>query len=168
MVDIQKQAEENERRIVRFTNIDSEDFTHSFRGISITVKKGESYIARLPEGDHLATHLARKILSREKKAKGADKDPKGTILWSDKEIDELKDKIIQEVGSETPKTITPEEERKRDQENLQQKYSPTPKAPDVTKADIIKDLEARGEKVDVKKSKEELLQQLMDAEAQGK
>ena len=41
-------AAEMERQIIRFTNIEEESFTHSFRGISITVHAGQSYIGRLP------------------------------------------------------------------------------------------------------------------------
>ena len=160
-------AEENERRIVRFTNIDKESFTHSYRGISITVQAGENYVARFPEADHLATHLARKILARDKKARGAKDDPKAPILWTEEEIAELKTKIMQPIGSESPKTMTQEDLRKKDQELLKEKYEPKPPVKEVTKADIIRDLKTRGIEADVSKSKEELLQQLMEAEAQS-
>lgn len=165
----QQIAEENERRIVRFTNIDKEDFTHSFRGISISVDAGKSYTCRFPEGDHLATHLARKIIARAKKVAGADKDYKGTILYTDEEINELKQKIVTDLGSDAPKTLTPEEQRKTDIKGLEDKY-PTapPKKEKVTRAQVIKSLEERGIQVDINKSNDELLKQLMDAEAQGK
>ena len=39
--------------------------------------------------------------------------------------------------------------------------------PDDKKKDVIKDLESRGVKVDVSKSKEELLEQLMELESKG-
>lgn len=166
---IEKIAEENERRIVNFTNIDKEDFTHSFRGISITVRKGVTDIMRFPEADHLATHLARKMISREKKEKGGlDKDPKGTILWTKEEIDELKKQILKDVGTDTPQTLTPEQAREKDREGLKKDFGTKPKVEDVTKAQIIEDLKKKGVDPDVKKSKEELLQQLMDLEAQGK
>ena len=159
-----KQAEENERKIVKFSNIDKESFTHSFRGISITVKAGESYSCRQPEGDHLATHLARKIIARAKKAGGADKDPKGSILWTQEEIDALKDKIIQEIGTDSPETATPEQQRKQDLQQIEKKFKPD----DVSKADIIKDLKQKGIQPDVNLSKEELLKKLMEVESQGK
>ena len=159
-------AEERERIIVRFTNIDKESFTHSYRGISITVDAGKDYVARLPEADHLATHLARKILARDKKARGAKDDPKASTLWTNEEIDELKSRVIQQVGSESPKTMTLEEAHKRDQEALKERYEPKAPVKEVTKADIIRDLKARDVEVDVNKSKEELLQQLMELEAQ--
>lgn len=165
----QQIAEENERRIVRFTNIDKEDFTHSFRGISISVDAGKSYTCRFPEGDHLAKHLARKIIARAKKAAGADKDYKGTILYTDEEINVLKQKIVTDLGSDTPKTLTPVEERKTDLKGLDKKYpAAPPKKEKVTRAEIIKSLEEREIQVDVNKSNDELLSQLMEAEASGK
>lgn len=167
MKTVEQIAEENERRVAQFTNIDKEDFTHAFRGIKITVRAGQSYIGRFPEVDHLAIHLARKVIAREKKAKGADKDYKGTFLYTPEEIEELKGKIIQEKGTEVRKILTPEEERKRDLERLQEKYEPRPKVPEVTKADVIKSLKERGITPDITKSKEELLKQLMEAEATG-
>lgn len=158
---MEKKAEEMERTIVRFTNIDNESFTHSFRGISITVKKGESFVGRLPECDHLATHLARKIIARDKKSKI---DPmKAYTLFPESEVIELKAKILSEVAHEQPEISTPEEARKKDVEQLAKTYQP----PIVTKKDVIKDLESRGLKVDASKSKEELLEQLMNAEQQG-
>lgn len=166
----QRIAEENERKIVRFTNIDREDFTHSFRGISITVRKGESYLCRFPEGDHLATHLARKMIAREKKSR-PDPDYKGSVLYTKEEVEGMKAKILSTEGSEVPERFTPEEERKRDLESIKEKYAPATtsppqqKAPDITKADIIRDLKARGIEPDVKKTKEELLAQLIEAEA---
>lgn len=164
-MDIQQIAEENERRIVRFTNIDNESFTHSYKGISITVQAGQSYIARFPEADHLATHLARKILARDKKKRGAKDDPKAPLLWTNEEVSALKEKIITPMGSESPQRLSAEEQRKIDQRHLEEKYTPTPKVAEVTKADVIRDLKARGIEADVNKSKEELLKQLMDLEA---
>ncbi len=163
---MEKVAEEMERKIVSFTNIDNESFTHSFRGVSITIKTGQSYIGRLPECDHLALHLARKIIAREKKSKN---DPMKTyVLFPEKEVAELKAKILSDVAEEQPEHYTPEEERKRDIEQLSQKYEKKDVVKDVTKKDIIKDLEGKGIKVDESKSKEELLQDLINAEMQGK
>lgn len=161
-------AEENERRIVKFTNIDRESFTHAFRGIKITAKAGQSLILRYPEGDHLATHLARKMIAREKKAKGADKDPKGAVLYTDEEIAEFKKKIIQEVGKDTPEKLTVEQERKRDLERIEREHKPKEKPSDVSKAEVIKSLKERGIEPDINKSKEDLLEQLIEAEASGK
>lgn len=160
---MERKAEEAERKIVRFTNIDNESFTHSFRGISITVKAGISQIMRAPEGDHLALHLARKILSREKKKKlGLEK---AGFLFPQNEIDELKSKILSYEAEEQLESYTPEEAHKRDLEQLAQKYD---KTTEPTKKDVIKDLESRGIKVDVSKSKEDLLKDLIEAERRGK
>jgi len=166
-------AEAQERRIVRFTNIDNESFTHSFRGVSITVFAGESYPCRFPEADHLATHLARKILARKKKSMKIT-ERNGIMLWTQPEIDKMKEEIITEIASETNNRMTAEEARQKDLENLKTKYSggnvktvmPAPTA-QVTKQDVIASLKERGSKVDVTKTKEELLQQLMALEATG-
>lgn len=162
----EKQAEEAERRIVRFTNIDKESFTHSYRGVSITVQAGESYIGRFPECNHLATHLARKILSREAKSKFAKNEP--VKLWTPDQVEELKKKILTPMGNETPSSApTAEEKRKEDLKKIEKEFPPKP-APPVTKKDVIAELKKRGVEADVKKTLKELLQQLMDLEAQGK
>ncbi len=164
-MNIEQIAEENERRIVRFKNIDKESFTHSYKGISITVEAGKDYVARFPEADLLATHLARKILAREKKTRGAKDDPKAPLLWTNEEVADLKNKIITPIGSEFPQKLSAEEARKLDQKHLEEKYTPNPPVAEVTKADVIRDLRMRGIEPDVNKSKEELLKELMDLEA---
>tara|TARA_Y100000310_G_scaffold107269_2_gene105736 strand:+ start:1648 stop:2211 length:564 start_codon:yes stop_codon:yes gene_type:complete len=169
-MDAEQTRKENERKIVRFTNIDTEEsFSHNYDGITVTVEVGKSRVMRLPEGEHLATHLARKILGREKKRKGAKDDPKAPLLWTDEEVNELKAKILQPIGSESPTSISKEEIRKKDQENLEKKYGsekdPKSNEKEVTKADVIKSLKERGVTADVNKSKEELLSQLMEIEA---
>lgn len=161
----QKQAEENERKIVRFKNIDNESFTHSFRGVSITIGAGEEYTGRFPECDHLATHLARKMLSREaKKNLARDKEIK---LWTPEQITKLKEDILTPIGTQEAKaSSTPEEKRKEDIKEIEKDYpKPTPL---VTKKQVIEELEKRGQKPDVKKSLEDLLKELMDLEAIGK
>jgi len=165
-------AEAQERRIVRFTNIDNESFTHSFRGVSITVFAGESYPCRFPEADHLATHLARKILARQRKSMKIS-ERGGILLWTQPEIEKMKEQIITEIANENNNKMTPEQARVKDIENLKTKYASTakttgPAAPvQVTKQDVIASLKERGAKVDVTKTKEELLQQLMALEATG-
>lgn len=171
--EMEQRAAALERKIVRFTNIDSESFTHSYRGISITVQPGESYIGRMPECDHLAKHLARKMLARSKKKASKD-DSKGIQLWNDREITELKTKILSSIGEETLEEVSPEEERKRDQKRLEADYgkpeledTPAFDASKITKGEIIKDLESRGLTVDHNKTKDQLMTELMEAEAQG-
>jgi hypothetical protein len=163
---IQQQAEELERRIVRFTNIDKESFTHSYRGVSITVQAGENYIGRFPECNHLATHLARKILSREAKSKTSKNDP--VKLWTPEQVDQLKEKILTSMGNETPPASpTREEKREQDLESIKKEFPPEP-APPVTKKDVIAELKKRGVEADIKKTLNELLQDLMKLEAVGK
>ena len=161
----EKQAEENERKIVRFKNIDLESFTHSFRGVSITIQAGEEYTGRFPECDHLATHLARKMLSREAK-KNLPKD-KTIKLWTPEQITKLKEDILTPIGQQEPKaTYTSEEKRKEDIKEIEKDF--VKPVPQVSKKEVIAELEKRGVKPDVKKSLEELLKELMDLEAIGK
>ena len=162
----EQQAEEAERRIVRFTNIDKESFTHAYRGVSITVQAGESYVGRFPEANHLATHLARKMLSREAKSKVSKNEP--VKLWTPEQIEELKGRILTPMGNENPPAPpTLEEKRKEDIEKIKKEFPPEPTIP-VTKKDVIAELKKRGVEADVKKTLKELLQDLMDLEAQGK
>lgn len=162
----EREAEEAERRIVRFTNIDKESFTHAYRGVSITVQAGESYVGRFPEVNHLATHLARKMLSRKAKLGVSKSDP--VKLWTPEQIENLKKEILTPMGNETPTTPpTLEEKRKEDLQNIQKDFSPEP-APPVTKKDVIGELKKRGVEADVRKTLKELLEQLMELESQGK
>ncbi len=174
--ELEQRAEELERKIVRFKNIDNERFTHSFRGITISVDAGEEYICRFPEGDHLATHLARKIISREKKA--ITPHNKGINLFDNRNVAEMKTKIITPLATEGGKeSVSAEEARQRDLKGLSEVYAPKPvtfppvvpikPAKEVNKKDIIADIKSRGVEPDITKSKEELLEQLMDLEAQG-
>lgn len=172
-------AEELERRIVRFKNIDGEKFTHSFRGISISVDAGAEYVGRFPECDHLATHLARKILSRNKK-KDLPKT-KSAQLWSKKEVEDLKRDILTELGEQSTQSMTPEQARQADSARLEKEFAPSPPKPvpapapiappaaaaKVTKKQVIDDLKSRGIEPDITKSKEELLEQLTELEMQG-
>ena len=149
-------AQKADRRIVKFTNIDNESFTHSYHGLSITVKKGSGFTGRFPEADHLATHLARKIIARQRKGKtqGA--------LWKQGEIDALKLKMIADIGNEdSPEVITPQEERTADLKKIKKDFEPV----EVTKREVIADLKKRGAKVDITKTKDALLAQLMELEA---
>ncbi len=167
---LEREAESRDRIIVRFKNIDIEDFTHSYRGISQTFRKGASLLMRLPEADHLATHLARKMLSREKKAKISPNDARGVALWTDREIDELKSKIITtEHVEDGGRELSQEELHKRDIENLNRKTVKKEKKESgpVKRKDIIAELEKRGVKVDTAKGNDELIQQLMELESQG-
>jgi len=162
----EREAEEIGRRIVRFTNIDNESFTHSYHGVSITIRAGESYIGRFPECNHLATHLARKMLSREAKKKVSRNEP--VKLWTPEQVEEYRGRILTPMGNEAPSSPpTAEEKRKEDLKKIEHEFPPSPTSP-VTKKDVIEELKKRGVDADVKKSLKELLQDLMDLEAQGK
>lgn len=162
-------AEENERLIVRFTNIDHEAFTHSFRGISTTIDAGKSVTRRFTEGDHLATHLARKILSRKRKAEMTKAQHQaGKHLYNEQEVQILKDRILTKLGSETPKPLTPKEIRDRDIERIEKEFPTEKPKGEVTKADVIKELKELGAEVDINKSKEELLKQRIELEAKSR
>jgi len=180
--EIERAAEMRMRTIVRFTNIDKESFTHSFNGISMTVGSGESIPLRLPEAEHLALHLARKILSRN--VKKVTPSTTGVTLWNDNTVAELQAKMLTTLGNEGRENISPEEAHKRDLERLKKDFDTEPQGVstsnvtenviedkketiNVTKKMIIDDLEKRGVKVDVSKTKEELLNQLMELEQQG-
>src|SRR3990167_742361 len=165
--EMERQAEERDRKIVRFTNISDKSFTHAFRGVKITVDAGESYTGRFSECEHLAVHLARRIISEAKK-KITPRD-KGINLFNQKEINEMVVKILTPVGEmPAPAHLSPEEARKQDLNQIGQQFEPEldskPKAAvkDITKKDVIKELQKRGQDVDVNKSKEELLSQLME------
>ena len=162
----ERDAEKKNREILRFTNIDKESFTHSYKGVSITVQAGESYVGRAPELNHLAKHLARKMLARTAKAKSSKDDGK-IKLWTPEQVQGLKKKILTSMGNESsPAAPTPEEKRKEDLEKIGKDFPPKP-APPVTKKQVIADIKARGVEVDVKKTLEELLSQLMKLEEQG-
>jgi len=64
-------------RIVRFTNITSEDFTHSYHGVPYTVKANEVMLFPYDLGRLLSRHLARKILfaGMSKEVLGKDRAP---------------------------------------------------------------------------------------------
>lgn len=161
----EREAQAEERKILRFTNIDKESFTHSYKGVSITVQAGESYVGRSPELNHLAKHLARKILSREAKSKVAKDKP--IKLWTPEQVNELKAKILTPMGNEEPPaTPTPEQERKEDLKKIGKEFPPKPEPP-VTKKDVIAELKKRGVEADVKKDLKTLLEELMELEAKG-
>lgn len=137
---MERVAEEREREIVRFKNIDSEDFTHSFRGVSITVMAGRELVSRRPEAEHLATHLARKILGREVK-RAQEKLPvsqRSAHLWEPAQVEAKMAEMITSF------------EEKRDEVPSE-----------ITKGDVVKELETLGIKFDESLSKEELLKKLV-------
>ena len=53
---------ENDGRVVDVTNISQEDFTHAYGGTPFTIKAGQTVTYPFGLGEHLARHLARRIL----------------------------------------------------------------------------------------------------------
>ena len=166
----EKEAMVRERTIAKMTNIDNEDFTHSYCGVSVTIQAGREMVGRLPEIEHLAKHLARKILSREAKKRLDKKDAQGK-LWTPEQVEELQNKMIAMIGSENPPEQMSEKAlREADRKKITEGFaSPEPPKPiGVTKKEVIDELKKRGAEVDISQTKEELLKQLMDLESQGK
>ena len=88
---------------------------------------------RLPEALHLAKHLARKMLAREAKKKRPSGDPTGTLLWTNEQVEELKDRIIAHVEQEE-RPMNAEEAHWADQKRLEEKYAaPNVFAPSLRK-----------------------------------
>lgn len=157
------------RKVVKFTNIDDETFTHSYDGIQLTLRSGAAQAMPWMEADHYAKHLARKMLSKQWKERTKNDRMKSELKYTEEAVNELKGQILTELGEiEAPENLNKEESKKREREALNAKFIPKPSIPEVTKKDVIEELKKRGAEVDINKSKEELLVQLMDLEAQGK
>lgn len=110
--------EQNEFKVVRFTNITDFDFTSElgamYGGKPYFVAAGESLLVPFVLGDHLAKHLAQAILirnapirdSKETDGRGSDRP-----LWDEQAIVELKGKILQDVYEEERPTVLSEAEK---------------------------------------------------------
>ena len=124
---------ENDLKIVRITNISDFDFTGElgarYGGRDFFVPAGESLLAPLTVGDHLATHLARQIMLKKAPIRdGSEVDGKGSDrpLWNDQSIEELKKLILAEVyEEEKPKVLSKEEELAKKVEELNKVIAPT-------------------------------------------
>lgn len=125
---------ENDLKIVRITNISDFDFTGElgarYGGRDFFVPAGESLLAPLTVGDHLATHLARQIMLKKAPVRdGSEVDGKGSDrpLWNDQSIEELKKLILAEVyEEEKPKVLSKEEELAKKVEELNKATAPSP------------------------------------------
>lgn len=156
----EKEFQELNQKIVKFTNIDFESFTHSYGGISMTARPGMSIIGTWHLCDHLATHLARKILAREKK-KTIKPNEKNT-LYTAEQVNVFKKKLITEINAgENQDNVNTE----RVMADIKPKEVSIPAPVKVTRQDIIRDLKARGLKFDIHKTNAELLQMIVDSEA---
>jgi|TARA_R100001530_G_scaffold2201_4_gene3695 hypothetical protein len=91
-------------QIVSLTNPEDEDFEHPYGGVPLFVKAKETKVFPLVEGMHLAKHLARKILMRKDKGKIiGEEQGKGNAIYS---LEDEQNLINRLLGS----TITPEAE----------------------------------------------------------
>lgn len=161
-----KKVQKVNNTIIRFTNIDDEDFRHKYDGVPYEVEAGESLMMPFPVGDHLAKHLAMKMLKSKKKKNQPDgrKEHGKTInYYNDKEIGELKNKILSE------KEEKPVPEEKSDGEKMKEKTEAMNEKVEnasVDKKQVIKELKERGIDFNPRDSKEELLELIKKDEAQ--
>lgn len=168
----------NEGKVVSFTNITNEDFSHPYGGVPYFVPAGQTLMFPYHLGHHLAKHLARKILiAGDKGATAYDpKDPtmangNGTVLWNETTEKALIQKILGETFThEVPRQKTEMELLKEQVEMLNKKFSEgkdpiTPMSADgfKDKGQIINELKALGVAVDARKSKAALETQLEEA-----
>lgn len=156
-------------KIVTFTNITDEPFTHNYQGVPFTVEARESKSFPYDLGRHLAKHLARKILfaSKEDKRKLLgynDQDIRNDVaLFTTREEGDLIQLILGEVSSAP---VAPElSEAERIKQRVEDLNANKPEdAPERTKKDVIEEMEAKGLNVDKRKSLDTLLEELKAAE----
>lgn len=144
-------------RIVRFTNITGEDFTHLYQGQPFTVKAGESVLWPYDLGRHIAKHLARKILFTDAKPDALKND---RALFTGDDEKSLIEKILGEESNSpvSPQLSEVEILRKRIEELNANKPEGAPEG--RTKADVIAEMEAKGLPVDKRMSMAKLEEQL--------
>lgn len=149
-------------RIVRFTNITNEDFTHSYHAQPFTVKANETLLFPYDLGRLLAKHLARKILfsglSRDKLT--TDRAP-----FTGEDENSLIAKIMSDAAHMpvSPQLSEAEIVRKRVNElnaNPPEGTDPRAVKDGRTKADVIADMEKLGLPVDKRNSMKKLEEQL--------
>jgi hypothetical protein len=112
---IKRKANMNLGKVVKFTNITDKDFTHPFDGQPFSVKAGEIVLLPFDLADHLATHLARKIMIDGDKSP-TQYDPKddsggrGKPLISAEKEQELKGRILGDVSDAPTEKVKSETE----------------------------------------------------------
>jgi hypothetical protein len=168
--------ENNDGKIVKFTNISDKDFTHPFGGMPYFVKAGETMMFPYYLGKHLAKHLARRIfLDGDKSASTYDPSDKtggtGAPLWNDAQEADMMNRILSDVYEEQRPAQKSEMDLLREQvEALNSLMTSKDEAPlvssetDVTtykdKAQVIQALKDREIPYDARKTKAELLKLL--------
>jgi hypothetical protein len=162
----------NSNKVVKFTNISTKDFTHSYGGQPFFVKAGETVMLPYDLADHLATHLARRIFI-DRDSSPSTYDPKdatsghGRPLWDDSAEAEMKAKILGEIFEEASPVKKTEMQMLQDKVNeLAQRFTDAPVTADPAtykdKAEVIKALEAKGIKFDPRAKKADLEQLLAE------
>lgn len=173
------QVSPNLGKVVIFTNIDDQDFEHAYNGQPFRVPAGESQHMPFDLADHLATHLARKILIRGDGGKNiydpTDKSGgSGIKIFGPEEERKLKDKILgntYQVERDKPETEVERLQREVSELNKFVKDNvPGLKAvePSIattgdtyeTKADVIAKLTSLGIKFDSRQTKDKLIEHL--------
>lgn len=170
----------NEGKVVMFTNITDQDFSHPWGGHPYFVKAGETVPLPFYLGDHLATHLARKILLATDKGARA-YDPKdltnanglGTPIWNQETENQMKAKILGDTFTQEAMRPKSEHELLREQvEQLKKLFEerqlsnvapPTSLDGYKDKGEVIAELKKLGQPVDARKSKDKLEEQLAEA-----
>jgi len=185
MLGEQAHVSPNLGKVVIFTNIDDQDFEHAYNGQPFRVPAGESQHMPFDLADHLATHLARKILLRGDGGKNiydpTDKSGgSGIKIFGPEEEGKLKEKILGNTYQvERPKTESEVERLQREVKELNQfvkdnvpglkKADPAEQlvgspatSGDVyeTKADVIAKLNSLGIKFDARQNKDKLIEHL--------
>jgi hypothetical protein len=144
-------------RIVSFTNITGEDFTHAYDSRPYTINAGESMLLPYDLGRHLAKHLARKILFGGLSPTDLKNDR--PAFSKDSEAD-LIGKIL---GAESRRELPPQlSEAERMAQRVAELNASAPEGAPTgrTKIDVIADMEKEGLEVDKRKSMATLEEEL--------
>lgn len=168
----------NVGKVVMFTNITSEDFTHPWGGEPFFVKAGETKPFPFDLGYHLAKHLARKILLKNDKSLTVfnPQDPTGgtgASIWGEEDEKKLIAQILGQEFTQEVKADKTEIEKIKEQIESLQKLFPVPQitAQDdeiksegtlLDKVQIITELEKRNITFDRRLSKAKLLDLLTE------
>lgn len=159
-------------RVVKFTNIDKEDFQFAFGGQPFLVKAGESVFFPYDLAEHGAKHLANKILLRGDKAlsiydpsdksggmginlitEDAHQAITSKVMAEEITVEESKPKTEMELLLERVKQL--EKLAVSDEKESEEKVSVSTSAYQ-DKAEVIAELNKRGIKYDARTSKENL------------
>lgn len=160
-MDFESQARDK-GTVIKFKNIDNEDFTHTYDGYPWTVKAGETMYFPAGHARLFAKHLAQKILMKVKKS-SAEGRMDGAVLFKEEDMNSLKGKILVESMDLPSSEKTPQEVHRERVMEINQSLKAneiTQESSEMSKAQVIAKLQERGDKVIPTKSKAELLEQL--------